>query len=219
MSALVSRLSPVAFVRIVALLLALTVLASTPGFASAHGGPREGTDTGEVYVEDIIALAVDDLDWIWFDVLLDFEVDYLPPPVVIYKDDTDTACGGLTAGDDGFGMYCGADGTIYLDAEVLMEIANDYGIFAAAVAIADTWGYALQDQLGETDSGATRDVQATCLAGAWAWYVFDDGRATDEDLDDAAKFYLSLVDGDLLANVFFFGFETDYVSDCFAANS
>ena len=66
---------------------------------------------------------------------------------------------------------------------------------------------------------ATRGVQATCLAGAWAWYVFDDGRATNEDLDDAAEFYLSLVDGDLLAEVFFFGFETDYVSDCFAASA
>lgn len=219
MSTVVSRVSSVPFFRIATFLLVLTVLATTRGSASAHGGSRDGVDTGEVYVEDIVALAVEDLDWIWFDVLLEFDVDYLPPDVVLYTDDTDSACGTLTAGDGSFGTYCGADGTVYLDAEGLVEIANEYGIFAAAVAIADTWGYPLQDQLGLTDSGATRDVQATCLAGAWAWYVFDDGRATNEDLDGASDFYLSLVDGDLLAEVFTFGFETDYVSDCFATNA
>lgn len=219
MSALVGRPSTSSFLRIAAIFTFLIALTASPGAASAQRGSQDAAETGEVYIEDVVALAVDDLDWIWFDVLLDFDAEYLPPSVVIYKHDTDTACGSLTAGDDSFGMYCGAEGTVYLDAQVLMEIANEHGIFAAAVAIADTWGYALQDQLGVTNSGALRDVQATCLAGAWAWYVFNDGRATNEDLDDAANFYLSLIDGDMLADVFFFGFETDYVSDCFAMSA
>lgn len=222
MSALISRVSTASSVssvassllRIAAFLLALTVLVATPGFAGAESN-RAGSNSDAIAIEQVVAQAVADLDLVWEVVFADYDLAYIAPNVLLYDGDIDTPCGTQFAGD-GYGMYCGADATVYLDAIILTHIANEQGIFATAIAIADTWGYALQHQLGEVASDAMLDVQATCLAGTWAWYVWDAGLASDDDLVAAFDFYLALNDGEVLAEVFFFGFETDSVVNCFA---
>src|SRR5215207_9919435 len=122
MSALISRFANVtSMLRIAAFLLALAILAATPGFTSAHGANDD-----EVYIEDVIAQAVSDLDQIWNGVLADYGIEYLPPAVVIFTDDIDTSCGFLVSGEN-YGMFCGEDYAIYIDAASMVELAGDYG--------------------------------------------------------------------------------------------
>ena len=216
MSALINRVS---IVRIFALtLLCAVVLAATPSFASAdggHGGDQGGFTTDVIYVEDVIALAVADLDLVWDDVFANDGLVYSGTDVVLYEYGVQTACGDL-GGDNIYGMYCGADATIYLSTLALTDIGNSYGSFAVAVAIADLWGYYIQDLLGVSGSADFLDVQATCLAGSWAWFAADAGLVSEDDLAGALAFYENMRDGDLMVEFFIFGYETDAVADCFA---
>src|SRR5829696_1367197 len=124
MSALISRFANVnRCFRFLISLFASATPAATPGFTSAHGANDD-----EVYIEDVIAQAVSDLDQIWNGVLADYGIEYLPPDVVIFTDDIDTSCGFLVSGEN-YGMFCGEDYAIYIDAASMVELAGDYGFF------------------------------------------------------------------------------------------
>lgn len=205
MSRLTNRVS---LVRIpVLLLICLAFLASTPGFAGAQG-------SGNGSIEDVVVIAVNDIDSLWADLFAASDIDYLGPDVVLYDGGVSTPCGELTTGNY-YSFYCSDDVTLYLDAQALSYVADEHGTFAVAVVIADAWGYYLQDALDVDASGEAATVGATCLAGAWTWFAVDMGMANEADLSGALSYYENLPDGELLAEVFIFGFETESVADCF----
>ena len=106
---------------------------------------------------------------------------YTPPPLVLFEDLVNTACGGATSAVGPF--YCPPDATVYLDVAFYDELRTRFGADAGPLAqmyvVAHEFGHHIQNLKGTMDSiqrgdtGPTSDavrleLQADCFAGAWA---------------------------------------------------
>lgn len=130
---------------------------------------------------------------------------YREPVLVLYRDVTDQACGGVARKSMG-PFYCPADRKIYLDTSFFREIEQRFGgcavgsnscRFAQAYVIAHEVGHHVQNLLGilpqvqRQQRGLSRaqanhlqvkvELQADCFAGVWAhgadarWKVIEPG--------------------------------------------
>ena len=115
--------------------------------------------------------------------------DYPPPKLVLFKGSVSSACGMASSASGPF--YCPADQQIYLDLDFFRELEQRFaaaGGFAPASVIAHEVGHHVQTitgltskinqarQRGERVEGADgllvrQELQADCLAGAWAYYA------------------------------------------------
>ena len=115
--------------------------------------------------------------------------DYPPPKLVLFKGSVSSACGMASSASGPF--YCPADQQIYLDLDFFRELEQRFaaaGDFAQAYVIAHEVGHHVQTitgltskinqarQCGERVEGADgllvrQELQADCLAGAWAYYA------------------------------------------------
>mgnify|MGYP001764856766 FL=1 len=115
--------------------------------------------------------------------------DYPPPKLVLFKGSVSSACGMASSTSGPF--YCPADQQIYLDLDFFRELEQRFaaaGDFAQAYVIAHEVGHHVQTitgltskinqarQRGERVEGADgllvrQELQADCLAGAWAYYA------------------------------------------------
>ena len=115
--------------------------------------------------------------------------DYPPPKLVLFKGSVSSACGMASSASGPF--YCPADQQIYLDLDFFRELEHRFaaaGDFAQAYVIAHEVGHHVQTitgltskinqarQRGERVEGADgllvrQELQADCLAGAWAYYA------------------------------------------------
>ena len=115
--------------------------------------------------------------------------DYPPPKLVLFKGSVSSACGMASSASGPF--YCPADQQIYLDLDFFRELEQRFaaaGDFAQAYVIAHEVGHHVQTitgltskinqarQRGERVEGADgllvrQELQADCLAGAWAYYA------------------------------------------------
>jgi hypothetical protein len=72
--------------------------------------------------------------------------------------------------------------------------------------------------LGDTSNGIVRTAQSVCLAGVWAWFAVDAGTIDEDLVEEGYYFYAdNFSDGEMLAEAFRLGYETDSIGDCFAA--
>ena len=130
--------------------------------------------------EDLPALqesTEQDLTNFWTGAFEDLGEEYVVPEYVSFDDAVETECGEAEAGDIG-PFYCPADQTIYLDQLVMEQAILPYGDFVVAVVLAHETGHHVQEILnlsGCDDDGCGRrgsslaiELQADCLAGAWA---------------------------------------------------
>jgi len=149
-----------------------------------------------------------------------FEAADLPTPEVRYAwiaPDASvlTACG--IPADGSVALYCSADDTIYvgqqfaadLYAGVLRGLPGEAagfgraaGDFAVAYVLAHEYAHNLQHELGVFDNrvGPTArpfELQADCLAGAWAYSVYAEGELDAGDLEEATNAALAVGDFDV----------------------
>lgn len=127
---------------------------------------------------------------------------YEAPALVLYTNQTKTACGTGTAQSGPF--YCSADNKVYLDLSFYQDLSTKYGAagdFAMAYVIAHEVGHHVQNQLGTmTQYNRARqglsqkeanklnvrlELQADYYAGAWAHYVDGQGLLDVGDIDEA----------------------------------
>ncbi len=157
------------------------ILAQVDSLQSSRVEPAEqpvefrGEDDYERFVSQVLGSA----DAVWLDSFADSGRDYQPPQLVLFRQATQSACGGAVSQVGPH--YCPADSTIYLDETFFDQLRGrfgaDTGEVAQAYVIAHEVGHHVQNQLGALNSsiGATRygqialELQADCYAGIWAY--------------------------------------------------
>lgn len=141
------------------------------------------TDKAALFVSTVLR----DTEVVWGQVLKASGSAYREPVLVLFRGATPTACG---TGDSAMGpFYCPGDSKIYLDLDFFDTLSRRMGApgdFAQAYVVAHEVGHHLQNMMGITGKvDAMRgkvstqqmnalsvrvELQADCLAGAWAYH-------------------------------------------------
>jgi uncharacterized protein len=165
------------------------------GLGGAEVQPGEDTALGETCARDNPdrfedaacrnLLYINSIQAYWQTALPErFGVPYQATTTRYFSESVDTACGYATSGAGPF--YCPADRHVYLDLTFYRELAQRFGAsgqFAQAYVLAHEYGHHVQTLLGiesqmrraqQRDPGNANEysvmleLQADCLAGAWA---------------------------------------------------
>ena len=164
--------------------LLLGLLSAVPPQQSAPAA-RYGTPQDEQ--GRFIAAVLGETEDTWSAIFQDQGVQYVPPKLVLYRDEVRTACGGGSAAAGPF--YCPIDRKVYLDLGFFQQLAQEFqapGEFAEAYVVAHEVGHHVQKLLGiaqqvsrlqrrdpaERNPLSVRlELQADCFAGVWAQHA------------------------------------------------
>ncbi|NWG93038.1 MAG: neutral zinc metallopeptidase [Parvularculaceae bacterium] len=147
-------------------------------------GPAQvSAEDQEKYEFSTVVLA--ETENVWGDVFAAAGQQYVPPTLVVYTGQTQTACGFGSAAAGPF--YCPGDQKVYLDTSFFDELSRRFGAggdFAAAYVIAHEVGHHVQtitgiaEEVRQAQSRAGQEeqnqlqvmmeLQADCYAGMWA---------------------------------------------------
>jgi len=115
---------------------------------------------------------------------------YKDARLVVFRNSTHSACGVATEAVGPF--YCPRDREVYIDLGFYDELRRRFGApgdFAQAYVIAHEIGHSVQDQLGllhdQRRDSVKIELQADCLAGAWAQDAERRGELEPGDLSEA----------------------------------
>jgi uncharacterized protein len=123
---------------------------------------------------------------VWGQAFVEMGARYVPPHLVLFDEEVASACGNTSSAVGPF--YCSADQKVYLDLSFFQELSQRFGApgdFAQAYVIAHEVGHHVQNLLGiqgkvtqAQEAAGSRagvnalsvrlELQADCLAGAWA---------------------------------------------------
>jgi predicted metalloprotease len=171
---------------IVALLLigGLTV-AGPCGHATQRVADRPTAGQSEPLVH-FVGFVLDDVQKTWRAQL----PGYTDAKLVLFRDSIGSACGTATEAVGPF--YCPLDKKVYIDLGFYDELRTKLGApgdFAQAYVIAHELGHHVQDLRGLLGKGEVASVaielQADCLAGAWAKDAEKRGEVEIGDIDEA----------------------------------
>jgi hypothetical protein len=148
-----------------------------------------------------------------------FEESGLPEPRVGYRWVAPggvalTSCG--SPARDSSAFYCPADDTIYIGQQFAADLyrgvlrglpgesagyGRAVGDFAVAYVLAHEYAHNLQQELGVFDNGVGPsarpfELQADCMAGTWAFSVYEEGLLQPGDLEEATGAALAVGDFD-----------------------
>lgn len=138
---------------------------------------------------DFVSVTLADTEEVWAQVFdAQIGATYRPPVLVLFKDTTDSPCGGASQATGPF--YCPVDRKVYLDTGFFVTLDRQLGAggdFAAAYVVAHEVGHHVQNELGllektnraraqasEAEANAISvrvELMADCLAGVWAYHA------------------------------------------------
>lgn len=162
-------------------------------FAQASYSASRGDDLTQ---QDVIAAAAkwDEaypaLDAFWRGSFAQHGIGYTTPRVVSMNANVvSTGCGVVERSGP---FYCAKDHTIYYDpifvAGEMKKVGGRLGTdgdMAAITIMAHEWGHAVQRLLGRLGRGKYTELQADCLAGAFANYGLRAGHLQQGDVEEA----------------------------------
>lgn len=177
--------------------------------APAQQAPSGSLPPADVEAREFVSAILGSTDEYWTEVFSASGETYPEPKLVLFSGATDSACGG--ANSQVGPHYCPLDQTIYLDLGFFDELETRFGAkggdFAEAYVIAHEVGHHVQKVTGIMDDvrslqqqepsnqnelSVRLELQADCLAGAWAHSLFEQGNVLEpgdieEGLDAAAS--------------------------------
>jgi len=189
------------------------------------GGPVPGSGgTVELTAADrqageFVSVTLADTEEVWARLLpAQAGQDYRPPVLVLFKEATQSPCGGASGATGPF--YCPTDRKVYLDTAFFTTLSQRLGAggdFAAAYVVAHEVAHHIQNELGilaeanrirarasAADSNAISvriELQADCLAGVWARGAAETlGTLDDGDIAEALNAAARIGDDTLQAN-------------------
>ena len=157
---------------------------SPPGPVAAEGAPPRPPSPIEDQRVQFVSFVLDDLQATWEKEFAAAGRAYSHAKLVLFRDETRSACGGAEASTGPF--YCPGDGKVYVDLGFYDDLRDRFGApgeFAQAYVIAHEVGHHVQTLLGvegkvrrmQAESPERRnalsvalELQADCLAGVWA---------------------------------------------------
>jgi hypothetical protein len=162
------------------------------GGQSGPGAPAD-PDAREVH---FVGFVLDDVQTTWSAIFAQGGRPYRHAKLVLYTDETRTACGEGSAATGPF--YCPDDEQVYLDLGFFHELSAKLGArgqFAQAYVIAHEMGHHVQKLRGVAEppgaargatSGSVRlELQADCYAGIWAHSSGERHLLESGDIDSA----------------------------------
>ncbi|MDH5529903.1 MAG: neutral zinc metallopeptidase [Paracoccaceae bacterium] len=136
-----------------------------------------------------VSVTLADTEEIWTEIFRrDLDRDYSPATLVLFKQSTQSPCGGASGATGPF--YCPLDKKAYLDTDFFVTLERRLGAkgdFAAAYVVAHEIAHHVQNELGilgkanqvrqqssteESNAISVRiELQADCFSGVWARYA------------------------------------------------
>lgn len=148
----------------------------------------QGDDVTQADVQagEFVAVTLADTEAVWAEVFdQQLNLSYRAPTLVLFKGQTQSACGGASAATGPF--YCPPEQKAYLDTDFFVTLDQRMGAggdFAAAYVVAHEIAHHVQNQLdilgrvnelrGQMDEASSNamsvrvELQADCFAGIWA---------------------------------------------------
>jgi hypothetical protein len=160
----------------------------------------ERRKASEADLEEVAVVSFNDAQEVWSRAL---GRSWRPAALVLFWDGTRSGCGDASSAMGPF--YCPLDEKVYMDLGFYRELARRFGApgeLAQAYVVAHEVGHHVQHVLGvasrvraaqERDPAARNELsvrmelQADCLAGAWARTVGDRGRLDPGDIEAAIE--------------------------------
>ena len=150
----------------------------------------DGTDSYEEFASTVLGSTND----YWGRVFEEQGRTYDEPTLVLFRDATDSACGGATSNVGPH--YCPGDSTLYLDETFFEALTSELGAkggdVAEAYVIAHEVGHHVQNLYGTIAEGetsnedsVTTELQADCFAGLWANSIKDQNVFTPGEIAEA----------------------------------
>jgi len=181
-------------------------LSLDPGFGQFQPGATEGPpltipEGGSDDAAQFSAFVMSDVQAFWTESFRAAGDEYTPTELVLFEDGTNSGCGSASSATGPF--YCPADKLVYVDLVFFRELADRFGApgdFAQAYVIAHEVAHHVQNLKGtnervrraqsEDPDSANKlsialELQADCLAGAWAHSAFKDQLLESGDLEEA----------------------------------
>ncbi len=140
--------------------------------SSSGAAPTTGTPTDEQ--GQFVATVLADTERVWGEIFAGRGSRYQPPPLVLFEQATQTACG---VGQAAMGpFYCPRDQKLYIDLSFFQELDRRFdapGDFAQAYVIAHEVAHHVQTLTGRAQPGVQLELQADCYAGVWGNHAAD----------------------------------------------
>ena len=150
-----------------------------------RGGTVELTEADQRAAE-FVSVTLADTEEVWAEIFRnDVGQPYTPATLVLFKDVTQSPCGGASGATGPF--YCPGDQKVYLDTAFFVTLSDQLGAggdFASAYVVAHEIAHHVQDELGilqqanaarsgmseaQSNEVSVRiELQADCYAGIWA---------------------------------------------------
>jgi uncharacterized protein len=146
--------------------------------------PDPQRDAREEPEVQFVSFVLDDVQKTWAGILQSQGVPYRHAKLVLFRDETSSACGSAESATGPF--YCPADQKVYIDLGFYDELQRRFGApgqFAQAYVLAHELGHHIQNLLGierkvrslqgqnlgsQNALSVRLELQADCFAGVWA---------------------------------------------------